>query len=97
MPDCKTLQLLCINSVTIEADHNRSQVNVQSNHGNFKTNKNSKINLSLNSKNNYESDYFLVVPEKEMDMAASAKITQELYNTYSDIFQALCASKAYFH
>ena len=45
-----------------------------------------KMNLPLDSKNNQETDYFLARPDK-MDIFASAKVTKELHDTYSDFFQ----------
>ena len=48
------------------------------------------FNLPLDSKNTQETDYFHAGPEREMDVATSAKITKELHDTYSDYFRIGC-------
>ena len=46
----------------------------------WKLNKNSKIIPLAGNKSNQEMGYFNVGPDKEADIAASAKLTQELYS-----------------
>ena len=90
------LHLLSIKCDTIEAECNRGQVKEKSIQEKSQPNKNSKLNLPLDSKNNQETDYFLAGLEKEIDTVASPKITKELHDTSSDFFQALGASKEHF-
>ena len=81
MPDCQRLQLLSINSSTLEAGHNRGQVNKKSKQDKSKTNQNSKINLSLDVNDNQEVYYLLAELKKRVRHGGKCKITKELHNT----------------
>ena len=47
------------------------------------------VNLPLDSKINQEMDYLLAGQEIEIYTVASAKITKELHDTYSDVFSSI--------
>ena len=69
---------------TIETDKKKGQVNKKLKQHKSKTNRNLKINLPLDSKNNQEMDYIVAGLEKETGMVASTKIIKELQKKYSN-------------
>ena len=77
MPDCERLQVLSSHCSTTEADHYRGHIKEQSKQGKSKTNKNSKINPPLDSKNNQEMDYFLAGQEKRNGHGSKFKKQQK--------------------
>ena len=78
MCKCKRLQLLSVDCNITDVNNVmlcKSQ-----------TNKNSKVNLLNNIKIYQAMDYFISGTRKEAEIVVSAKISQEIFETFDNVF-----------